>query len=380
MSSVDNEASRLANLRRAGAIRWIAGKRQFSALALTLVAVIVATSAPPVASAASVPLSIRVQGTELINGAGNQVQLRGVNRDGTEYACVQGWGIFDGPSDAASIAAIKSWHVNVVRIQLNEDCWLGINGVNPAYSGANYRNAIAAYVKLLRNHGLYTILTLTDSAPGKTLSQNAGTQMPDESHAPRVWKQLATRFKSMPSVIFDLFGEPYPDNNTTSTGAWTCWRDGGTCPQLSFKAAGMQQLVSTVRATGATNVIMLGGIGYASVLDQWAAYAPTDPLNQLAASLHDYYFGGCTTSDCWNANLTDIGNVPLITDEMGFAGYIDNYMAWADPLHVSYLAWTWDTWGCDGGQALISDYTGTPCSPYGADYQQHLATVAARAS
>ena len=60
---------------------------------------------------------------------------------------------------------------------------------------------------------------------------------------------------------------------------------------------------------------------------------------------------------------------------MGFEGFIDNYMTWADPLHVSYLAWTWDTWGCSGGQALISDYSGTACSPYGSDYQQHLASL-----
>ena len=35
--------------------------------------------------------------------------LHGVNRSGAEYACVQGWGIFDGPVTEASILAIKSW-------------------------------------------------------------------------------------------------------------------------------------------------------------------------------------------------------------------------------------------------------------------------------
>ena len=36
------------------------------------------------------------------------IQLHGVNRSGTEYACVQGGGPFDGPSDDASVAAIAS--------------------------------------------------------------------------------------------------------------------------------------------------------------------------------------------------------------------------------------------------------------------------------
>src|SRR2546422_3166294 len=52
-------------------------------------------------------------------------RLRGVNRSGTEYACAQGWGMFDGPSDSASVQAIASWKANVVRVPLNETCWLG---------------------------------------------------------------------------------------------------------------------------------------------------------------------------------------------------------------------------------------------------------------
>ena len=61
--------------------------------------------------------------------------FHGVNRSGTEYACVQGWGLFDGPNTAQSVAAIARWHVNIVRVLLNEDCWLGINGIKPQYAG-----------------------------------------------------------------------------------------------------------------------------------------------------------------------------------------------------------------------------------------------------
>ena len=71
-------------------------------------------------------------GNQLQDGSNKAVQLRGVNYSGTEYACIQGWGTIDGPSDDAMVAAIASWHVSVVHIGLNEDCILGINGVNPA--------------------------------------------------------------------------------------------------------------------------------------------------------------------------------------------------------------------------------------------------------
>jgi endoglucanase len=335
---------------------------------------------PAVPSSAASTLSIRVAGSTLINGSGQVVQLRGVNRDGTDYACQQGWGIFDGPNDAASIDAMQRWGVNAVRVPLNEDCWLGINGINPDYSGANYRKAIEAYAKLINKKGMYVILALTSSAPG-TAQADGEQPMPDQSHSPAFWKSVAKAFKNRPAVIFDLFGEPYPDDNQTTTEAWQCWENGGTCTDISYKVAGMQELVNTVRATGATNVVMLGGIGYANILNDWGTYEPTDPDNQLAASFHNYPSGECNNTTCWAANLTDINGAPLITGEFGgylstshLGGYLKSYATWADDNGVSYLAWTWDTWGCTPttNLALISNYNGAPCPGYGTVYRAHL--------
>ena len=334
------------------------------------------------ASAAGPALSVSVRGNHLVDAAGNTLVLHGVNRSGTEYACIQGWSIFDGPSDAASVQAIAAWHTNVVRVLLNEDCWLGINGVSASYGGQAYRTAIVNYVNLLNANGQYAILDLNWNAPGTTPATSWGG-MPDEDHAPAFWSSVASTFKANKAVLFDLFGEPYPDNNGDTTAAWTCWKNGGTCPGVAYPAAGMQELVNTVRATGATNVIMIGGVQYSGTLDQWHTYAPTDPAGQLAASFHTYDFTACTTVSCWNAWLAGIGNVPLITSEFGetdgTATYINSYMTWADAHGVSYVAWTWNLWGCGGAISLITDFTGTPCPGYGAGYKNHLAALAAAA-
>src|SRR2546429_5182130 len=53
--------------------------------------------------------AVHVQGNRLVDSAGRSLRLRGVNRSGAEYACAQGWGVFDGPSDSASVSAIASW-------------------------------------------------------------------------------------------------------------------------------------------------------------------------------------------------------------------------------------------------------------------------------
>jgi hypothetical protein len=82
---------------------------------------------------------VAVSGNHLVDSSGAVVQLRGVNRSGTQYACSEGWGIFDGPSDNASLDAMLAWHVNAVRVSLNDACWLGVNAVRAAYGRAEQR-------------------------------------------------------------------------------------------------------------------------------------------------------------------------------------------------------------------------------------------------
>jgi hypothetical protein len=46
-------------------------------------------------------------------------------------------------------------------------------------------------------------------------------------------------------------------------------------------------------------------------------------------------------------------------------------MSWLDQAGVGYLAWTWNTWDCGGGPALIKDYDGTP-TDFGRGVMEHL--------
>ena len=328
---------------------------------------------------------LHVRNNLLLNNANQPVRLVGVNRSGTEYACLS-WSIFDGPSNQASIDAMLSWHINAIRVPLNEDCWLNINMHGSPYGGTAYQNAITNYVQLLIRNGITPILDLHWSAPG---SQQATGQepMPDRDHSLTFWRQVAETFKWNDAIVFDLFNEPFPDHDSDTLTAWHCWRDGTnaqTCPPgtagLTYKAAGMQELVTTVRATGADNVIMLGGIQYAATLDRWMNFAPTDPAHELAASWHLYNFSYCNQPSCWSAEgLPVMRSYPVITGEMGendtggnfvlsLMSFLDHPAANLPPQ--SYLAWTWNT-----DQTvfdLITSYSGTATSPYGVDFQQHV--------
>ncbi|MFC0081220.1 glycoside hydrolase family 5 protein [Aciditerrimonas ferrireducens] len=329
-----------------------------------------------VAAVSAVPW-VQVSGNQLVNDAGKPIRLLGVDRSGTEYACAEGWGIFDGPADQASVNAIAAWGANAVRIPLNEDCWLGINGVNPAFSGAPYRQAIEAYVQELAQDHLEAILDLHWSAPGgiKAMGQ---APMPDEDHSPAFWASVADTFKDQPNVLFDLFNEP-------EGVGWSCWLDGCTVPAQgalpAYRAAGMQQLVDVVRQAGATQPIVLGGIDWAGNLSGWLAAEPSDPLHQLVADIHVYDFSACASTTCWDDEILPVAErVPVVADEVGQAvagspsacpstSFAQGFFAWAAAHDVSWLAWAWDTWGCPYG--LVANAAGSP-TPWGSAVRSAL--------
>lgn len=354
---------------------------------------------PPVSSAPVPVVSIRVSGNHLVDWTDATVQLRGVNRSGTQYACQEGWGIFDGPSTQASVDAMATWKINVVRVNGNEACALGINGVPAAYRGANYINALKSYIAKLHAAGFYVIMDLHHNGPGTQQSTDA-FPMPDRDHSPAYWTLMANSFKDDPAVIFDLYNEPWPNNgnNSTSGKEWKCIRDGGsgsaTAPitsacrgqRFNYVAAGMQELLNAVRATGATNVVMTSGPQWAGFLDRWQEFKPIDPLNQLAASVHVYAppldspYG---VPSSWTAtpasgqdNIATLAqSVPVIAGEGMDTNCThntsDQWFPFADSRGISYVFWAWITGNCSNEPSLIKDYTGTPTT-YGTGLRNHL--------
>jgi endoglucanase len=353
----------------------------------------------------AVPLSIAVDGNHFVNGAGQTIRLLGVDRPGTEYACEEGWGDSDGDDTAAAAAAdanaIASWAANAVRVPLNEDCWLGINN-QPSYGTvASYRQVVQQYVGDLNADGIYAILDLHWSAPASVVADGQ-RPMPDD-HSVAFWTSVADTFKADPAVLFDAFNEPYsPAADYADAAAypvsWSCWQDGGcTLPvtvdgtdpgpaPTTYVAVGMQALVNAIRATGASQPILLGGLAYANDLSGWLGHEPTDPDDQLAASFHNYEGEACSTASCWNDEIAPVAaQVPVVTGEFDenqcpAAGDVFDqaYMAWADQTGVSYLAWGW----YDNATPSCSDYdladgSGAPLAPNGTALYDHLTALAA---
>jgi hypothetical protein len=136
---------------------------------------------PPPAPPGTGLTAVHVKGNHLVDAAGNLVVLRGVSHSGSEYTCIHSSGIFEGKMDASFVAGLKSWkNLNAVRLPLNEDCWLGINGVKKEQGGAAYQAKYKEVVTLLTSNHIAVLADLHWTAPGGKLAtgQQVKTWMP----------------------------------------------------------------------------------------------------------------------------------------------------------------------------------------------------------
>ena len=321
-------------------------------------------------------LAIHVLGNHLVDASKTPIVLRGADVSGTEFVCAQNYtsDAYGGAplGSASTFEAMRSWNINVIRLPLNEDCWLDINGVE--IGGSAYRAAIEAEVAAAHAAGLFVILDLHWTAPGtqRALSQNPE---PDADHSPAFWTSVASTFVSDAAVIFDLFNEPY-DYWGTNPDPWAGWLNGdvqseyltGGTPYTvtaQWSTAGMQQLLTVVRATGAGQPILINGLDWANDDSGWLTHAPQDPLGQIIVGAHIYPGESCDTVSCWSGVFPALAaTYPVLIGETGDSSagpvtFLPTFFGYAEAQGWSYLAWTWNPWQ-DSSNVLISDWTGTP--------------------
>ncbi len=376
-----------------------------SVYVLVLSSLVAAPLCTPAVSRAAAPIPV-VQGNHLIDSTTGAVWVpRGVNWPSFEYACQQGWAYSRDSANPATVAAMAAWHINAVRIGLNQDCWLGDDGLpsNPGGTAQGYRAAVKKFSDALQSAGIVPILDLHWTGPDGVVADGQRA-MPDD-RTDDFWSSVAAAYKDDRSVMFDAFNEPYSRVDSATgfdfTLTWDCWKNGGiSCGAGApaqhdrqhpfdghrFVVTGMAALVRAIRSAGATQPIMLGGLDYANDLTGWLANRPDD--GQLVASFHNYQFNRCKDARCWDAEIAPVARtVPVVTGEFGASDCNDThdkaYMTWADEHDVGYLAWAW--WVLDApsdgssacSQLALLKADGTARFPNGTALKDHLANLAA---
>ena len=210
------------------------------------------------------------------------------------------------------------------------------------------------------------------------------------------WKDAAARYKNNPAVLFELFNEPHGIS-------WPVWRNGGnlkgpentntdvnvvenkekTAGEIS---TGMQALVDAVRSTGASNVVLAGGLDWSynlsGVLNGYA-------LNDSSGNGIGYVWHNYPWKSGWQANglvvaeqypiiLTEVGNIRKWED-FSFIGEKERrpLEGWPEDMlgciQKYRLNWTGFSFHPRCGPMVISDWDYTPTPYWGAYVKDALA-------
>jgi hypothetical protein len=314
-------------------------------------------------------ISESFSGTETMQGGG--VRAAGIanisqaNWDAarTKWNQAAGFNVYTQPT-AIRVPIDSAYWLGVCGTDLN----LGGGWYNsgcPVVSANVYQGYITQEVARATAAGFAVIIDLHVDSIVTTAGQRFvpyGQTCFPSGDAPALWASVANTFKENPAVLFEAFNEPAGSNvynaganggnqaygwystgaatapgpdaiayaraNASSWGPAPAYAANGTpagClmqnnnngnAMVSGSAGqaivltGQQQIINTIRATGATNLILVSPIGWAGGIQVWLQAGLTDPLNQLGAVWHAYGGGNYAAMQAINA-----AGFPVIIDE-----------------------------------------------------------------
>lgn len=312
-------------------------------------------------------------GNKILDKNGNEHFFRGLDRPSLESSC-------NGNINLNEYNVMASWGANVVRLPLNQDCWIS-SASNPSYTAA-YAMTVDDQVQAALQAGMDIILDLhwsdtgTFSVGASCLNSNGNcAQVMADTNSNTFWQQVATIYKNSPNVIFELYNEPHIGSTTPSAADWSAWLNGGPSG-TGFTAVGMQTLYNTIRSAGANNLIIVGGQNWAYDLSMVPTYAvqgtnivynthPYSNKTPSGASSWETIFGFLTQT--YPVIATEFGNLAsgqtatgsstdcdpsFDTSLIQFMGQKSNP---SPPHKMSWTAWAFDPYVSLSGECTFPD-------------------------
>ena len=325
-----------------------------------------------------------VQGNAVVDKNGQQYSIHGIARDGLEYNCSG-----EGPLDSQHLAYLGPgvntttgtyWGANTVRLPLSEGFWL--NGA-PGYpcTAAQYQSTVKQVVDTLTALNLNVMLDLQWTDAGGNSGQGGGPWAMPDADSVTFWQQIAPIYKSYSNVFFEAYNEPHPATWTCWTGFCTMTNDSGYsddchCTKtFTYSSVGMQTLVDTIRGTGATNLVLVGGMQWGYDLSQLTTYKLNG--SNLVYDTHPYPYTDKLPST-WDAAFgIPSQTYPVISAESGQydcdSTYENQLLSYFDAHQIGWVGFSWSLRGntCTY-PLLVTDYNGTPAAGYGLAIYQHL--------
>jgi len=312
-----------------------------------------AVQAQPVAQSGVVPGEVRVVGNRLVRDGHPWIphgfyQVAFEVSPGALETQKPFWAIASQNYSPAEYAEMRAAGADSVRIQVSQP---GMDPNNPL-STPQFRDRFKGAVGSARAAGLTVIVSIQDES-------QTGEQLPailPNDVTRRIWRDLAPVFGHDRGVLFELFNEPgwKPSPIINSPRArpvptsWQAWKEA------------MDQTISTVRTTGATNVVIADGLQLAEQLT--GAPRLYDPLGQVAYGAHPYAHNAADqTAPVWDRKFGDFARIaPVFVTEWGTGYYCDSdtpasvvsFLQYLQEHGVGLQAGTWDWSSAHFGSAV----------------------------
>ncbi|KOG34571.1 cellulase family glycosylhydrolase [Streptomyces resistomycificus] len=296
---------------------------RLTAIAVTLLGLLLPLLALTTPSAHAAPTGFRVQGGRLLEASGNDFVMRGVNHAHTWY-----------PDRISSLAHIKAKGANTVRVVLSSgDRWT-----------RNDTADVANVVAQCKRNRLICVLEVHDTT-GYGEQSGAVTL----ARAADYWISVQSALTGQEShVIVNLGNEPYGNNDYAS---WTA----------DTKAA-----IQRLRTAGFGHTLMVDGPNWGqdwafTMRDNAASVFAADPDANTVFSIHMYgvFDTAAEVNDYLNRFVA--ARLPIVVGEFGHNHSDGNpdedaILAAAQRLGLGYLGWSWS--GNGGGVEYLDMVTG----------------------
>jgi endoglucanase len=214
----------------------------------------------------------------------------------------------------AELVALKSWGADTVRLQIGQP---EMDPQSALYSAA-FVTALQGAVTQARADGLNVILCVQDQAQ---TGETTPATLPNASTT-RAWGTLVTLANNDQGILFELFDQPVLAANTPN---WSLWQTAN------------QALITSIRALGAKNVILVEGLAAGATLQ--GAPALSDPLSSLGYAVHPYFFANYRTPADYDANFGNFAaaNVVMATEWSTLATGFTEYCSTNTPADAQTL-------------------------------------------
>lgn len=335
--------------------------------------------------------TLYAKGNKIVDSSGREVRLYGLNCPSLE------WTTTGDNMPQAVTAAFDLWEANMVRLPMNQDFWFGYHS-SQADGGAAYRKLIADIVKIAEERKKYIWLDLHWSNGGTEWGQFTGQHKMPDKNSLVFWESVAKEYSNHPYVLFGLYNEPYGVS-------WDIWRDGGKVTEMvetdenykkvrksiTYEAVGMQTLIDAIRALGANNLVIVGGLDWGfdltSAADEKYRLVDTQEGNGIVLDTHPYPW----KSKNWSTIIDKAGeHYPIIVGEFGtnpssidpnkpdegsFRNYHETLFNWIEEKGYSFAAWSFHP---GAGPCLIKGWNYDPTPYHGVFVRELLLDEASR--